>query len=502
MLEEVNKVQLDIPALASAHAWDKRLNTLDDMTTTLEVLSGRLESPLHARRYLQAALTTRDPEFLRAALEQVQKYSHAGLEGITSKVMVQLGHYADVLSKDRALPVINDDWHLENMLDDEVGQASACVELGELQRAQAHLYGARLLAGLLKMPYQLQWCLLEGGRLGLVQGQPDSGMIREALSLIPPSARRAAWGKLTLAESLYSEGDGHAAWVVASEMDPATSEGFATLLGLYLGHEITEYELQGPGIYAAIARAMAAREDAGAITRLPIPDSQPAWGIVQALQVAVMASNAHHVSRATQQVELLLKGNSSPIQRVFLLALLLDLSMKTETADLHATLREFAHALESLSVQDYALDVLLRHAPHALALLAYSPYALPTIVAIENRLPLIVGQHLQVDGARHVLPGRSQGGVQLVRRGFFGKQVHLHHAARSRIYGAVRQYGHPMAANAGGLLLNMLHLARHAPPAQRDAWKEGAIRLLELIDSRALSTEITESEIYRDVMKM
>lgn len=184
--------------LTDPHAFDELLYS------DAPVLPLGVGSELEQVRAAQAAFVRGDVTEMEAALKSLEGVQAPPAQGVTLMLRVMLGGAEDV-ARLRAEARGSTPLHWEETCHSAAAIAVACSMVGRLECAEAHLLMASTLAQGLGLRHRAQMLTLELARVRCLRGRPTPSAIQEQLSQNMP-ARRQAWGRRTLAESLMSLG--------------------------------------------------------------------------------------------------------------------------------------------------------------------------------------------------------------------------------------------------------------------------------------------------------
>ncbi|WP_407543814.1 hypothetical protein Q0M94_28440 (plasmid) [Deinococcus radiomollis] len=474
--------------LINPATWDRMIATSNDPAALFAQIDPA-RSPMHARRYLLAAIAVGNAGVLVGALRQFDELCPSGSEGTRLMALVTLERYEEVKSAPVLYPRDMTVAELENAADSEMARTTAHAEAGDYPLALAHLHGAQLLLTTLGMRYRCQWIQIERGRTMTIMGRPQSGQIQEALNMLPMSNRRHHWGTETLAESYIAEGDFRRAAEVTCQEHVGLWH-FAQALLLNADSRAT---LAGQtGHYADLARGVwAALEGKTHKSEAPC-QYYPQRGYSQIARARKMAQDSALRSQCVSVLNSLDQTKLTPDQKAYVA--IIKLGACAEHGDVLESQQAIVSlnaALNSLTTLEYLLPFTQAVTPERTALACVVPGAHPEMVLRLSELPLLVGEHVRYQGKLTKLPGKASGGVSMVRAAFHGEDLHMHPESKNRMKKALEQEGIQAGlVNIGYLLrcLNKFHKA--ALPEQRGVWQAALSNLVNLVDSRGLRNDL------------
>lgn len=478
-------LEIDSPA-----AWDRRISATDDPLGLLALVDPTL-SPIHARRYLQLHLATGDDRTLLAALRLVDSLEFRGNEGMRMRALACLSRYDEIKAMPLLVPASLEPLAIENIMESEMILSDVASHAGDKMRALAHIHGAQLMASALGMTYRMQWLRIEEGRLLTLAGKPASHHIIDAMQLAPMSGRRQRWVAQTLAESYLAEGEFRRAFDLLDEDRGPLWHFAAALLGRV---EALETLPQQTGHYAELATAVWAIRQGQPFTLTACYDFYPQRGYAEVLRARSMVANPGLKYQAASALSGMNVADLTQDQRVYLAAM--KLSACAENGDVlisQAAILELSTALNALTTLEYILPFVQAISPNRTALASMVPGAHPELALRISELPMLVGEHVTFRNQTIKLPGKASGGISMVRAAFYGESVALHHEAAKRMRQAlIKQDVKTELVNVGYLLRCLKRLRDAALPEQRGPWQAAILNTLELIDSRALRSDLSK----------
>lgn len=470
--------------------WDRHLSA----TNTPVELMGQyenLETETAARRYLGAAVATRTPQIISAALARVEKAYPEGAFGVRLLALGQLGQPEAIQAAPPARPLGITPEELEDGCDQALARGISARDLRLFDIAQAQLSVAVFLARSLGMQHREQHVMLELAQVLTNQGKPDPEMIEAALAMpIPTSERRREYNTEALAEACMALGDYRRARTLVARAD-GPQAGLWAFTSAMLGERPVE-AVDGGDFYSELASTVWGIRDGNAVSPPNVWPHSPKAEYAGLLRVISMVQNRSMLRQARRA----LAGLSplTPDQKVWQLAGLIHVgAMGTGEDHVLQYMQEFAVALDSLRTREYVLPLMRALLPETYLLLALFPHAHPDIEDTLPELPILTGTSLTHRYRVNKLPGRKKGAALAVWSEATGHLLNGHRQAKGRVRETLEELGYTPETpviNLGVALRTISVFGQAAPHHQRQIWDETLMRALEWVDNDDLREEL------------
>lgn len=478
------------PYIFSPAEWDRHLSATN---APIELMGQytNLETETVARRYLGAAVATRMPQIISAALARIERAYPRDTFGVQLLALGQLGQPEAIQATASGCPLGITPDELEDSCDQALARGISARDLRLFDIAQGQLSVALFLARSLGMQHREQHVMLELAQVLTNQGKPAPEMIEAALAMpIPTSDRRREYGTEALAEACMALGDYRRARALVARTD-GPQAGLWAFTSAMLGERYTE-DIDSGDFYSELASTVWGIRDGNAVSPPNVWPHSPKAEYAGLLRVISMVQNRSMLRQARRALMAL--SPLTPHQKVWQLAGLIHVgAMGTGEEHVLQYMQKFAVALDSLRTREYVLPLMRALLPETYLLLALLPHAHSDIEDTLPEIPILTGTSLTHRYQVNKLPGRKKGAAVAVWSEATGQLLKGHREARGRVRETLEELGYTPETpviNLGVALRAISVFSKAAPQHQRQIWDEALMRALEWVDSDDLREEL------------